>query len=140
MCQRREYIPPFEWPPVLAGMFLTPFLLLVLLSGCVNQNPITIERPNARTELEQRSYNVLLVSERIITTAEASNAAGTLPEFMRPLINGLIDAHNLGKRAADAYLLVIGDGTEGEKALELIDLLDDLDAAITKMFQRGGTP
>lgn len=135
----REYIPPFEWPPAIVGM-LTPFALLALLMGCAGQNPLTIERPNARTELEQRAYNVLLVSERIITTAEASNAAGTLPEFMRPLINGLIDAHNLGKKAVDAYLLVIGDGSEGEKALELITLLDDLDVAISKMFQRGGTP
>lgn len=139
MCQRREYIPPFEWPPAIAGM-LAPFLLLALIAGCSAQNPLTIERPNARTELEQRAYNVLLVSERIITTAEASNAAGTLPEFMRPLINGLIDAHNAGKKASDAYLLVLGAGTEGEKALILIGFLDDLDEAITKMFQRGGTP
>ncbi len=139
MCQRREYIPPFEWPPVIAGM-LTPFLLLALLAGCSAQNPLTIERPNARTQLEERAFNTLLVSERIITTAEASNAAGTLPEFMRPLINILIDVHNLGKAAADDYLAVIGAGTEGEKALALVLVMNDLDAAITKMFQRGGTP
>lgn len=139
MCQRREYIPPFEWPPAIAGM-LAPFVLLALLAGCAGQNPLTIERPNARSELEQRSYNVLLVSERIITTAEASNAAGTLPEFMRPLIDGLIDVHNLGKKGAADYTAVIGAATEGEMALALIDLLNDVDAAITKMFQRGGTP
>lgn len=118
-----------------------PLLLFVLLlAGCANRNPLTIYRPNARTPLEQRSYNVLLVSEKMITTAEASNAAGTLPEFMRPIVDGLIVAHNLGKEAAAKYVAVIGAATEGEKALLLIDLLDDIDAEITKMFQRGGTP
>lgn len=119
----------------------TPLLILTLmLIGCAGKNPMTIYRPNARTPLEQRSYNVLLVSERLITTAEASNAAGTLPEFMRPIVDGLIVVHNLGREAALNYVAVIGATTEGEKALLLIDLLDDIDAAITKMFQRGGTP
>lgn len=118
----------------------TSVLLLVLLAGCTGKNPLTIERPNARTQLEERAYNTLLVSERIITTAEDSNAAGTLPDFMRPLINMLIDAHNLGKAAADDYVAVIGSQTEGEKALALIDLINNLDSAITRMFQRGGTP
>lgn len=119
----------------------TPLLIFtLLLIGCAQKNPLTIYRPNARTPLEQRSYNVLLVSERLITTAEASNAAGTLPEFMRPIVDGLIVVHNLGREAALNYVAVIGAATEGEKALLLIDLLDDIDAAITKMFQRGGTP
>ena len=119
----------------------TPLLILTLmLIGCAGKNPMTIYRPNARTPLEERSYNVLLVSERLITTAEASNAAGTLPEFMRPIVDGLIIVHNLGRAAALDYVAVIGAATEGEKALLLLDLLDDVDAAITKMFQRGGTP
>ena len=119
----------------------TPLLILTLmLIGCAGKNPMTIYRPNARTPLEQRSYNVLLVSERLITTAEASNAAGTLPEFMRPIVEGLIVVHNLGRESALNYVAVIGAATEGEKALLLIDLLDDIDAAITKMFQQGGTP
>ena len=119
----------------------TPLLILTLmLIGCAGKNPLTIYRPNARTPLEQRSYNVLLVSERLITTAEASNAAGTLPEFMRPIVDGLIVVHNLGRESALNYVAVIGAATEGEKALLLIDLLDDIDAAITKMFQQGGTP
>jgi len=119
---------------------LTPFLMLALLAGCTGRNPMTIERPNARTALEERAFNTLLVSERIITTAEASNAAGTLPDFMRPLINGLIDAHNAGKAAADSYVAVIGADTADEQALALVNLMNDLDGAITKMFQRGGTP
>ncbi len=119
----------------------TPLLIFTLmLAGCAAKNPLTIYRPNARTPLEERSYNVLLVSERLITTAEASNAAGTLPEFMRPIVDGLIIVHNLGRKAALDYVAVIGAATEGEKALLLLDLLDDIDAEITKMFQRGGTP
>ncbi len=119
----------------------TPLLILTLmLIGCAGKNPLTIYRPNARTPLEERSYNLMLVSERLITEAEASNAAGTLPEFMRPIVDGLIIVHNLGRQAALDYVAVIGAATEGEKALLLLDLLDDIDAEITKMFQRGGTP
>ena len=43
----------------------TPFLILaILFIGC-QKNPLTIYRPNARTTLEQRSYNLLRVSSRI---------------------------------------------------------------------------
>lgn len=115
-------------------------LFVVLLAGCAGRNPLTIYRPNARTPLEERSYNLLLVSEKMITTAEASNAAGTLPEFMRPIVDGLIAAHNLGREAAAKYVAVIGAADEGEKGLLLIDLLNDVDEMITKMFQRGGNP
>lgn len=120
--------------------FLATMIAMQILVSCTGKNPLTIERPNARTQLEERAYNTLLVSERIISTAEDSNAAGTLPEFMRPLINMLIDAHNLGKAAADDYVAVIGSQTEGEKALALIDLINNLDATITRMFQQGGAP
>lgn len=119
---------------------VTPLLLLVfILAGCAGRNPLTIYRPNARTPLEQRSYNTLLVSERMISTAEASNAAGTLPEFMRPIVDGLIDAHNLAKVSADAYVALIDAGDDQAAAQELVDLLFDLDDMISKMFQRGGS-
>ncbi len=115
----------------------TPFLILAILFVGCQKNPLTIYRPNARTTLEQRSYNVLLVSERMITTAEASNAAGTLPEFMRPIVDALIVAHNLARTAAANYVAVIGAESELEKAAALVALLEDVDSEITKMFQRG---
>ncbi len=118
----------------------TPLLILLfVLAGCAGRNPLTIYRPNARTPLEQRSYNTLLVSERMISTAEASNAAGTLPEFMRPIVDGLIDFHNLTKGAADVYVALIDSGDDEAAAVALVEALGDLDAQITKMFQRGGT-
>lgn len=134
MSRRIAGLPP-SYLIILAGWWMG--LNMLVIPACTAQNPLTIERPNARTQIEEQAFNTLLVSERIITTAEASNAAGTLPDFMKPLINGLIDAHNLGKRAADGYVAVIGSETEGEKALELLDLMGDLDDAISKMFQRG---
>ena len=115
------------------------FILLFVLAGCAGRNPLTIYRPNARTPLEQRAYNTLLVSERMISTAEASNAAGTLPEFMRPIVDGLIDFHNLAKGFADVYVALIDSGDDQAAAQELVEALGDLDIQISKMFERGGT-
>jgi len=116
------------------------FLLLLIACSCAGRNPMTIYRPNARTPLEERSYNALKVSDRLITEAEKSNAAGTLPEFMRPIINALIAIHELALTAAENYVAVIGAEDEEEKAAALLNLMTDLDAQITKMFQRGGGP
>jgi len=132
----RGTIPKFEWTPALAGM-VTPFLILFLLTGCAGRNPLTIYRPNARTPLEEKVYNALKVSERLITEAEKSNEAGTLPEFMRPIINGLIDAHELVLNSFEIYALVIGTQDELEKGQDLDTLLVDLDRTITAFFQRG---
>jgi len=109
--------------------------LVLLLPGCAAKDVINIERPNARTVLEEKAYNTLLVSERIITTAKASNAAGTLPEFMKPIINTLIDVHNEAKKAADIYVASLDAGTDEGVALQ--DLILNLDSAITSLFTGG---
>lgn len=118
-----------------------PILLcLLVLGGCAGKNPLTIYRPNARTPMEQTAYNTLLVSERIITEAEESNAAGELPEFMRPIIDGLIVAHNAGRDAAALYVTAIGLEGEEIEAEKLGPLLEDLDKLITGIFRGGGGP
>ena len=122
-------------PPIFGAMPV--ILILILLMGCAGRNPLTIYRPNARTPLEEKTYNALKVSDRLITEAEESNAKGTLPEFMRPIINGLVDAHELVLTAFEKYALVIGMDGEQMTGQELEDLLLDLDEAITKFFQRG---
>lgn len=122
-------------PPIFGAMPV--ILILILLMGCAGRNPLTIYRPNARTPLEEKAYNALKVSDRMITEAEESNEAGTLPEFMRPIVNGLIDAHELALTAFEKYALVIGMDGEGMTGEELSDLLLDLDKTITSFFQRG---
>ena len=113
------------------------FLMVMVLGGCAGRNPLTIYRPNARTPLEEKAYNALKVSDRLITEAERSNAAGTLPEFMRPIVNGLIDAHELALTGFENYALVIGTGEESMTGEELGNLLVSLDRMITSFFQRG---
>lgn len=98
---------------------------------------MTIYRPNARTPLEEKVYNALKVSDRMITEAEESNAKGTLPEFMRPIVNGLVDAHELVLTSFEKYSLVIGMDGEQMTGQELEDLLLDLDRTITSFFTRG---
>lgn len=132
----REPIPKFEPVPMMGGV-VAAFLILFLVSGCAGRNPLTIYRPNARTPLEEKTYNALKVSERLITEAEKSNEAGTLPEFMRPIINGLIAAHELVLTSFEVYALVIGTQEELEKGQDLDTLLVDLDRSITAFFQRG---
>ncbi len=115
-------------------------LILMQVVGCAGKNPLTIYRPNARTPMEQTAYNTLLVSERLITEAEESNAAGELPEFMRPIVDGLIVAHNAGRDAAALYVTAIGLEGEEIEAEKLGPLLEDLDKLITRMFRGGGGP
>jgi len=118
-----------------------PILILILMSiGCAGRNPMTIYRPNARTPLEERSYNALKVADRMITEAEKSNAAGTLPEFMHTIVNDLIDVYELTLTAAEDYAAMIGLEDEVEEATALVNLMVDLDAQITKMFNRGEGP
>ena len=115
------------------------FLMIIILSGCAGRNPLTVYRPNARTPLEQTAYNTLLVSERMITEAERSNEAGTLPEFMRPIVNGLIDAHNLGRAASQVYVAALDAGESPDEAgVILVERINELDQVITMMFNRGG--
>jgi len=112
-------------------------LLQLLAPACAVNNPLTIERPNARTVLEERAYNLLLVSETIITRAERSNAQGTLPEFMKPVLNTIIDLHNDTRKAANSYVELLEAGTE-EEGFEALDaLITDLSSAIDNLFTTG---
>ncbi len=90
--------------------------------------------------MEQTAYNTLLVSERLITEAEESNAAGELPTFLRPIVDGLIVGHNAARDAAALYVAAIGLEGEEIEAENLGPLLIDLDRLISRMFRGGGGP
>jgi len=115
-------------------LFMAGIGIALLSPACATKDVLTIERPNARTKLEEKAFNTLLVSETIITTAKASNDAGTLPEYMKPIINRLIDVHNSAKQAADVYVASL-DAGDGEA---LSNLILSLDSIITSLFT-GGT-
>jgi len=125
-------------------MKLIVFPLLFLMMGCASRNPLTIARPNARTALEERSYNLLKVSERIITSAEECRAKPpeecAVAEFMVPIINGLIDAHNLADVSAKRYVALLDAGTTPDQALiiELENFLFDVDGLVTRVVSGGG--
>lgn len=116
-------------------------LLLLLLCSCgmVKQGPY-IPRIDALNELDSKTYDALLASEAIITSAEASNAAGTLPEFMKTPLNALIDVHNSARVAWLDYRKVVGAEGELEQAEALSRLMLDLDRVITSLFSTGGGP
>lgn len=121
-----------------------PLLLLLVSMSCAARNPLTIARPNARTVLEERAYNLLKVSERIITTAEECRAKPpevcAVADFMVPIINGLIDAHNLADTAAKFYVAVLDAGTTPDQALiiELENFLFAVDGLVTRVVSGGG--
>ncbi len=119
-------------------MYIVKILPLFLLCACAVQNPVTIERPNARTKSEERAYNILLVSETIISRAERSNEAGTLPEFMKPVMNRIIDLHNDTLEATTSYVALLNANTEEEGFEALNNLITDLSDAIDNLFTTGG--
>ncbi len=69
-----------------------PLLLFLLLSPACSagKNPLTIERPNARTSLEQRAYNLTLTSETILNTATECDTnledECEIADFIRPIL------------------------------------------------------
>ncbi len=133
-----------RFPFPLPRLYLIPLGILwiglvLLIPGCAARDVINIERPNARTDLEEKAYNLLLVSETIISRAERSNAAGTLPEFMKPVMNKIIDLHNDTREAANSYVELLEAGTE-EEGFEALDaLITDLSDAIDNLFTSPGT-
>ena len=115
-------------------------LLLLLLCSCaVKQGPY-IPRIDALNELDSKTYDTLLGSEAIIAAAEKSNDAGTLPAFMKPVINILIDVHNSARVAWLGYRRAVGAENELEEAEALTQLMLDLDRQITSLFSSGGEP
>jgi len=115
-------------------------LLLLLLCSCAAKQGPYIPRIDALNELDSKTYDALLASEAIITSAEASNAAGTLPEFMKTPLNALIDIHNIARVAWLDYRKVVGADGELEQAEALTRLMLDVDRMITGLFSTGGGP
>ncbi len=116
-------------------------LLLLLLCSCAGRTAGPyIPRIDALNELDSKTYDTLLGSEAIISAAEKSNDAGTLPEFMKPIINILIDVHNSARVAWLGYRRSIGAEDELEQAEALTQLMLDLDRQITSLFSSGGEP
>lgn len=116
-------------------------LLLLLLCSCAPKatGPY-IPRIDALNELDSKTYDALLATEAIITAAEKSNAAGTLPDFMKPVLNILIDVHNSARVAWLSYRRAIGAENELEQAEALTQLMLDLDRQLTSLFSSGGGP
>jgi len=119
-----------------------PLLLALTLCSCAGKNPVTIERPNARTQLEETTYNILLVSENLITSAEECEAAPdcTISSFMLPIINRLIGGHNLARAAALDYADFLDGGGTSNAGLEarLGVLIGNLEGIITRVVSGGG--
>jgi len=115
-------------------------LLLLLLCSCAGRQGPYIPRIDALNELDSKTYDTLLGSEAIIAAAEKSNAAGTLPDFMKPIINILIDVHNSARVAWLGYRQAVGAENELEEAEALTQLMLNLDRQITSLFSSGGEP
>jgi hypothetical protein len=115
-------------------------LLLLLLCSCAAKQGPYIPRIDALNELDSKTYDTLLGSEAIIAAAEKSNDAGTLPAFMKPVINILIDVHNSARVAWLGYRQAVGAENELEEAEALTQLMLNLDRQITSLFSSGGEP
>jgi len=122
---------------------ITTFILLASL-GCAGKNPLTIVRPNARTPLEERAYNLMLTSEKLLNTAEACdtnvNDNCEVADFMRPVLGLLETAHNEALAASLIYkdFLDAGEDPTMDSAQNLDNLLMSVNALITRVVSGGG--
>ncbi len=94
------------------------YCLLLFVAACDHRvNPLTIERPNARTTLEERSYNLLTTSETLLDAADTCRASVDceIATFMVPVLNALVKAHNAGRLVALEYAEFLDAG--GTKAI-----------------------
>jgi len=119
--------------------------LFLLLAGCgAGKNPLTIERPNARTSLEERAYNLMLTSEKLLNTATECDTnledGCEIAEFMRPVLALLETAHNEARAASLIYVAFLnaGDTPTADSAQGLEDLIFSLDRLITRVVSGGG--
>lgn len=119
-------------------------VLVLLAAACVNRaNLLTIERPNARTNLEERSYNLLTASETLLDAADVCRLSVDceIASFMVPVLNLLVAAHNAGRLVAleyDEFLDAGGTTADPELEARLASLILDLDGIIRQFVTGGG--
>ena len=120
------------------------FLLLVSMGCAAGRNPLTIERPNARTLLEERAYNLMLTSETLLNTATRCDTnledGCEIADFMRPVIVSLEKVHNEARAASLIYVafLDVGENPTTESVQNLEDLILSLDKLIIRVVSGGG--
>ena len=127
-------------------LLFVPLLLLCTASsiGCAGKNPLTIERPNARTLLEERAYNLMLTSETLLNTATKCDTnledGCEIADFMRPIIVSLEKVHNEARAASLIYVafLDVGENPTTESVQNLEDLILSLDKLIIRVVSGGG--
>ena len=105
-------------------------LLLALTAGCVRSGggggPRYVPRPGSVSELDSRIYDVLLVSEAIITDATQQSVAGTLDNTLKAAINRLIPIHNAADLAWKIYRAVHGTSDQARAEAHLMALMGQL--------------
>ena len=121
------------------------FVFLLLASmGCAAKNPLTIERPNARTTLEERSYNLLKTADKLLTTAAECDtnpdAGCAIADFMRPVLSALETGYNEALAASLIYVAFLdaADDPTLDSVQNLESLILGLDALISRVVAGGG--
>jgi len=124
---------------------ILPMLMLLSSMGCAVRNPLTIERPNARTSLEERTYNLMLTSEKLLNVATKCDTdledGCEIADFMRPVLALLEKVHNEARAASLIYVafLDVGDPPTADSSQNLEDLIFSLDRLIIRIVSsRGG--
>ena len=88
-----------------------------LLAGCNKKIPV---HPNAISNLDSYSYDILLVEQSTINSAVASYKAGTLPATAKAPLNTAIDQYNVAQGAWQSYHAGGGNGTVLQQAIDAL--------------------
>lgn len=123
----------------------TPLLIFMLLAGCAaGRNPLTIERPNARTPLEEQTYNLMQTSMTLIETAKECDTnledGCEIADFMRPVLAVLEEIHNEALEASLTYVafLDVGASPSAASIEDLENLILRLERQVTRIVSGGG--
>ena len=123
-----------------------PLLLFLLLSPACSagKNPLTIERPNVRTSLEERAYNLMMTSETLLNTAKECDVNLTdgceIADFARPVLDVMEQVHNEMREALITYSTFLDDGEDPSTAsIEALEnLILSLEQQVRKFVSGGG--
>ncbi len=121
-----------------------PLFLLLASMGCAVKNPLTIVRPNARTALEEKTYNLLKASEKLLDVAMECDInledGCEIADFMRPVLDVMEQIHNEALEASLTYVafLDVGDDPSTASIEDLENLILRLERQVTRIISGGG--
>lgn len=93
------------------ALLAAPLVAALLTLACASKNVQV--HPGAVSTLDSQAYDTLLIAQEVITQAQASYRARSLPEAAKPVINRAVDSYNIARAAWLEYRAIEAGDVEG---------------------------